>query len=169
MNTKHESRLLIFSFIFMIISYSLIFIFINRNFDFSLAEMHFFLTPTKFIDICNNFSRANLKSYIIMATSFDVIWPISYCSFFFFLNYKINYNKKNINIFNSFLLITFFLDMIENMTTLRYLQTAKDLFILPSVIATNLKWLFISFIIIYLIYRIIILIKNNSVKKLESK
>ncbi len=162
MNKKYKYNFLPISFVIMIISFITINIYIKNHFNFTLAEMNLFLTVSKFVEICNKFSRDNLHSYFILATSYDIIWPISYCSFFFFMNFKINRENKYFNLFNIFIILLFFFDMLENITTLQYIQSTNQLYIIPSVVFTNIKWLLFLIIITYLVIGLIKFLRTNS-------
>ncbi len=129
--------------------------FISKNFNFKLAETMFFLTVPKFLEVTKNFTNDNIQSYIMMATSIDIIWPISYCLFFFIINEKLILHKKSKKLVNIYILFIFLIDMSENYLTARYLMTNKNKIATLSVLATNLKWLSIFFIIIISIIGIV--------------
>ena len=169
MKKKNKLNLLPISFIFMIIAYIFIYRYFSNNFSFTLAEMHIFLTTSKFVEICNKFTRENLNSYFILASSYDIVWPITYCSFFFLLNFKINRKKRFFNLFNILIILTFFFDMLENITTLQYLQSTNNIYIILSVICTNVKWLLFFMIFIYLLIGLIKFFKKNTFIHLITK
>ncbi|MDC7237889.1 MAG: hypothetical protein PQJ45_08975 [Sphaerochaetaceae bacterium] len=148
-------NIVLFSFVSMIIIFLLITNYITKNFDFKLAETMFFLTVPKFIETSKNFRPEHIHSYIIMATSIDIIWPISYCLFFFIINEKLILHKKKKKLVNIYILFIFLIDMSENYLTARYLMTNNNKMATLSVLATNLKWLSIFFIIIISIIGIV--------------
>jgi hypothetical protein len=81
MKSFKYKHLLLTSLFSMILIYAFTMIYINKNFDFQLAETTFFLSVPKFIEIARLFTYSQVQAYIIQATSIDVIWPISYCLF----------------------------------------------------------------------------------------
>lgn len=161
MNKLKYKNIVLFSFVSMIIIFLLINNYITKNFNFKLAETMFFLTVPKFIEVAKNFTNDNIQSYIMMATSIDIIWPISYCLFFFIINEKLIPHKKNKKLVNIYILFIFLIDMSENYLTARYLMTNKNKIATLSVLATNLKWLSIFFITIISIIGIVKYIKKK--------
>lgn len=147
---KKKSIMLSISFIILLISYFMIYKFINNNFSFKLAEVHFLITPSKFIEISNNFSIKEKNSYLYMTFFFDIIWPLSY-SFFFF---NINQNLYNSSKINKLIVIIFIFDMLENLLTARFLFSNNPLYIYPCTIFTNIKWILIFIISLSLLFNL---------------
>lgn len=161
-NQKKSINLISILLICLILSFILINIYIKDNFDFKLAEMYFFLTINKFKEISLNFTKPQVNAYLLMALTLDVLWPITYSLFYYFLNNKTK-NNKTIN----FLIILLFLsDLVENYLNVKYLYTNKPFYIFPAVIATNIKWLLFAIISVFSIIFTLNYIKKHSIKKL---
>ncbi len=152
MKSFKYKHLLLTSLFSMILIYAFTMIYINKNFDFQLAETTFFLSVPKFIEIARLFTYSQVQAYIIQATSIDVIWPISYCLFFYILKDKLIIKNKYKILTSLYILFIFISDMGENFFTARYLIRNNINTAYASVIATNIKWTAIFvLIIIYLI------------------
>lgn len=150
----------------LILIYSFLSVFMLNNFDFRLAETFLFLNVTKFKTIADNFSPNQIQSYIIMATSFDVIWPIAYCLFFYIINDKLLKNSKKKHLLNLYTFFIFVFDMSENFLTARYLIRPHNTLAHLSVLFTNIKWLSLFFLTIITIINLIKYLKKNSFKEL---
>lgn len=154
----------------MFITFVLVFVLINlyikNNFNFTLAEMTFFLTKEKFLLIVSLFTDREIQSYLLMATVIDVVWPITYCLFFYSLNYKTILNKEIRKYINFYILFIFLIDMCENYLTVRFLLTNNINNVPLCVLATNIKWFAILIIVVISIINLYKYLKKYSFSEL---
>ncbi len=150
----------------LLIIYIFISYYIKKNFDFRLAETFLFLTVDKFKAIALNFSKEQIQAYIVLATSIDIIWPIAYCLFFYTVNDKLLENTKRKHLVNFYIFFIFLFDMAENILTARYLITKTHKLAQFSVLATNLKWISIIFLLIIFAINFAKFLKKKSFKDL---
>lgn len=160
------SHLILISFVSLIIIYILISDYVNKYFSFRLAETYLFLSISKFIEISQNFNQNEIHSYLFMAISIDIIWPITYSLFFIIVNYKLIKSKKVRKFVNIYIIFIFIVDMVENILTGKFLITNKIIYANLSVLATNIKWISIFFIIIISLINLIKYIKHHGIKAL---
>lgn len=166
MKNKKNINIIPISLFCLIISFTIINIYIKNNFSFKLAEMHIFINKETFLSISKKFSNTDKNAYLFMALTLDILWPITYSIFFYFINAKVCKIKNDLRLANIIIFLLFTSDMIENFSTCKYLYTNKSSYIYISFISTNIKWLFFTLITIYTTYKVIQFLKQNPIKSL---
>lgn len=160
---KHLSfkYLIILSIILMIISFTGVTLYLNYFFDFRLAETYVFLSAKQFVEINSQITPVQCMAYLLMATTLDVIWPVTYSYFFIVLNNKLITSPKKNLFFKFYIIFMFVTDMFENFLTAIYLIQSNIILSYLSVIATNVKWLSILSLTLYYLIKIFQLIRKK--------